>query len=196
MKQPPVVFDSSRIYNINERSDIDHHQNPKAIQRDLEAEGEDWGDGFVVQDEMVVVTRSKADGRILRTTPMSEALFMKRDPDEYEPIEGRPHKAMHPLNLEDQYKLVEILALRLFKWYQAQPPNPLMYNPVYDGIPELPFGSSRHLQPPAGTDLYPATPGQVVEWLKTSVIGPRAKIIDKGKGRTGYAQDYALRISR
>lgn len=196
MADTPVVFDSSRIYNITERSDIDHHQNPKTIQRELEAAGEDWGDGFVVQDEMVVVTRSKTDGRILRTTPMSEALFMKRDTDDYEPIEGRAHNAVQPLSIEDQYKLVEILALRLFNWYKDQPPNPRQYNPVYDGIPELPAGSSLGLQPPPGTNLFPATAGQVVEWLKTNVIGPRAKIIDKSKGRSGYAGDYALRISR
>lgn len=194
---PPVVFDSKRIYDIKERSDIDHHQNQKAITDQLEREGEDWGDGFIVQDEMVVVTRSKATGAILRTTPMSEALFMERDEQEYEPIEVAPRpSAGPPLSISEREKMVGILAMRLFKWYQVQPRQVGLYNPVYDGIPHAPAGSAQNLQPLPGTNLYPATGTQVMEWLKVHVIGPRAQIINKRQGRMGVASDYALRIVR
>lgn len=195
--EPRVVFDASKVYDIKERSDFDPHESKQNIVAQLESEGEDWGDGFIVQDEMVVVTRSKKDGRIIRTTPMSEALFMKEaDEERYEPIEVDSRITPSPLGIGDREKIVDILAWRLFKYYREQPPHPTRYNPIHDGILDAPAGSPENLQPLPGSKLYPATPGEVFEWLKTKVIGPRAQIVNKAQGRTGVATDYALRISR
>lgn len=80
--QPRVFLDTSNIRTITERSDIDRDQNVKA--KDL---GEDWGDGFFVQEEPVLVTRNP-DGSIKRTTPLSEVPgFIDNLEDDAEPVE-------------------------------------------------------------------------------------------------------------
>lgn len=181
--EPVVEFVHS--HDIVERSDVDRDQ--KVTAKDLG--DDDWGDGFTVSSEPVMVLRGE-DGGIVKTVPLSEwDTMMERKQEEAEkapPVEAPPVVSPTPLTTADREKLVEILAIRLFKWYASQPRNPTKYNPVYDGLPDAPPGSPVNLQPPAGTNLYPATPYQVLEWLKTTVIGPRAKIVNHKRGMSGY----------
>lgn len=193
----PVVLDTSRIYEIEERSDFDRHQNVKA--KDL---GEDWGDGFFVQEEPVLVTRDKRTGAILRTEPLSSVPWINMDPDDdVEPVVADPVHTPRQRTASEREKLVEILAMRLFRWYADRPPSVTEYNPIYDGIPEAPAGSRDLLQPLPGTKLYPATPGEVLEWLKMKVIAPRVQIVNKKRGWKGYqadlgADEFSVRIQR
>lgn len=196
MADTPVVFDSTRIVDLQERSDIDQHQSKTGILRQLEDMGaEDWGDGFLVEPGFVKVTRDKRTGAIIRTTPLHEIPGMV-DRDDYEPVTGRTRPTPVGLGMEAREQLVDILAFRLFKYYKDMGPSPTYYNPVYDGIPDAPPGSAENLQPLPGTKLFPATPGEVFLWMKTKVIGPRAELVNKRQGRTGFASDYALRLSR
>lgn len=196
MSDTPVVFDPSVIYEVTERSDIDHHQNKKAILGQLEDQGaEDWGDGFLVEPGFVRVDRDKRTGKILRTTPLHEIPGFI-DQDENEPVIGRTRETPVGLNISEREKIVDILTYRLFKYYKELGPSPVLYNPVYDGIPDAPAGAPENLSPLPGSKLYPATPGEVFTWLKTKVVGPRAQLVNKKQGRTGTARDYALRISR
>jgi hypothetical protein len=199
-EDPKVVFDARRIYEITERSDIDPHEDLRPGLGKSDKLGEDWGDGFFVQEEPVAVLRDKS-GAIIRTTPLSEVPFLNwnRDEDEEPPVEGRARTNPVPMNAADRSKLVAILAQRLFRWYAQQPRSLLTFNPLYDGIPRAPSGSPEHLQPVPGTKLYPATPGEVLEWLKNDVIAPRIRVINKKKNLKGWtadAADYAVRISR
>lgn len=197
---PPVKLDATRITEVEDRSDIDQHQDLKTIRREIAEGAEDWGDGFFVDYEPVVVTRD-AGGLITRTTPISEIPWLDADPDE-NPVVAAPVTAPGPQRTAaEREKLVDVLAMRLFKWYQSQPPSPTQFNPLYDGLPELPPGAPRSLQPLPGTDIYPATPGQVYEWLKAKVIGPRVQLVNKKRGWRGYigdadANDVSVRISR
>lgn len=81
-REPRVVIDTSHIRTITERSDFDPHERVRA--KDL---GEDWGDGFFVQEEPVLVQRNK-DGSIARTTPLSEVPgFLQGLEDDAPPVE-------------------------------------------------------------------------------------------------------------
>lgn len=195
-KDTPVVFEQHRIVDLQERSDIDQHQSKGAILRQLEDRGaEDWGDGFLVEPGFVKVTRDKRTGNIIRTTPLDEIPGMV-DRDDYEPVTGRTRPTPVGVDIPTREKLVDILTFRLFKYYKDLGPQPHLYNPVYDGIPDAPAGSAANLQPLPGSKLYPATPGEVFLWMKTNVVGPRAQLVNKKQGRTGHATDYALRLSR
>lgn len=172
--------------DIAERSDFDRDQVVKT--KEL---GEDWGDGFFVEEEPVVVYRD-AQGGIVKTVPLSE--HAEQQAEMAEPIIAEQKIQPTPISRQDRDKLVAILAARLFKWYATQPRHPTKYNPVHDGIPDLPPGSPDNLQPLPGTKLYPATPGQVIDWLKTTVIGPRVQVQNHKRGLDGYQPQ--LTISR
>lgn len=174
-------------HDIDERSDVDKHQKVK----DEDLGDEYWGDGFTVNTEPVMVFRGD-DGGIVKTVPLSEYHEQLQYKQESILEEQAPVITPTPLNTADREKLVEILAIRLFKWYAAQPRRPDKYNPVYDGIPDVPPGNPANLQPPPGTNLYPAAPYQVLEWLKTTVIGPRVRIQNQKKGWTGYRPELSI----
>ncbi len=194
----PVVLDATRIYDIKERSDFDPHQTVHASEL-----GEDWGDGFFVQEEPVLVTRDTRTGAILRTEALSQipGLNLYNRDEDLEPVEADPVHSPRQRTTSERDKLVEILAMRLFRYYEELGPQVTMYNPIYDGLPDAPAGHRELLQPLPGTNLYPATPGQVYEWMKTQLIGPRVAIVNKKKGWKGYssgesAEDYSVRVQR
>jgi hypothetical protein len=184
-QDPDLVIDLTNVRELVERSDIDRDQ--KISVDDLG--DEDWGGGFRVDTEPVVIERG-ADGGIIRTVPLNDVLEAQAILDEQawdrNPVVAPTVHSPVPMDTQQREKLVRIMAVRLFKWYAAQPPHPARYNPVYDGIPNLPPGSPEHLQPLPGTKLYPATPDQVLEWLKTSVLAPRIKVINNKRGLRGY----------
>ena len=165
-------------HDIVERSDFDRDSG--VASKDL---GEDWGDGFFVNEEPVMVYRGP-DGGIVSTVPLSEV--SERQAEEAAPLIAEQKIQPTPISRAERDKLVTILAVRLFKWYAGQPKSATKFNPVYDGIPDVPRGSSENLQPVPGTNLYPATPQQVVDWLKRDVIGPRVEVQNHKRGLDGY----------
>jgi len=179
------------VYDLEERSDIDPHANrihPEQL-------GEDWGDGFYVSPELVKVDRGP-DGRIVRTTPLSE--YMDRhEVDLVPPVLTEPNRELVARTPAARDALVTVLADRLMEYYIKLGPQPHLYNPVYDGIPDLPLHSPENLKPLPGTKLYPATEGQVFAWL-CRLIGKRASLVNSKLGLDGEKQDLAdtLRIVR
>lgn len=197
---------STEIPEIEDRSDFDA-QAPHRHQ--IDKLGEALGDGFFVQEEPVLVHRDK-QGRIVRTEPLSEARFSEllanEKNEEQIDQEGRAKEEFYlanpvpiprPLTTSAREKLVHLMAERLFRWYEALGPQVDTYNPVYDGIPDNPT-DQKALQPPPGTNLYPASGHQVFEWLKR-VISVRAEFVNKKTGTRGVRADLsdaALRLHR
>jgi hypothetical protein len=82
----------------------------------------------------------------------------------------------------------------MFKHFE-QHGDRLPYNPLLDGISDLPSGSPEYLQPLPGTHLYPATRGQVYDWLK-GFVAARVQVMEKpSKGFGHTVADYTLRFS-
>lgn len=186
----PVVLDDRKIYEIKERTD--HDRDMPVHARDL---GEDWGNGFFVKEEPVVIDRNP-DGSIRRLRDLSDVRGFMEQSMADKPIELDPVNKLSPIPLSAREKLAGILAMRLFKWYAGQAPRVDLFNPLYDGIPDAPPGAPEHLQPTPETPLVPATPNQVYEWLKTEVIGPRVQLINKRRNLEGFRPDIAMRINR
>ena len=194
---PPVVLDTSRVVELEERSDFDPHQSVKSQEAVL---GEHLGDGFFLQMEPVLVQRDRA-GNIIRTVPMHEAMLMAERAQEAAakapPLIGREKPILHPLPTSEREKLAGILANRLFAWYDEQPPSPTMYNPIYDGIPEIPPSADKALAKPLpGTRLYSASKFEVYEWL-CRVVASRITLTNRKKGIKGHQpdlSDYKLSI--
>jgi hypothetical protein len=111
-------------------------------------------------------------------------------------VEGRARPEPVPLGTKDREKLRAILAHRLFNYYNdpAMLQNRGKYNPIRDGLPDLPAGSPQHLMPMPGTPLYPATGAQVYQWL-LKFVAQRAQVIDTKKYGGGTLADLALQIS-
>jgi len=174
----------------------------------IAARSEDWGDGFYVEPEPVLVTRGP-DGSIIRTIPLSEIPgvhftaqgFKPDDPSQQQLEVANENKVKVvearetpvPLNRSERTKLVEILAHRLWRYWRDRGPKDPRYNPFRDGIPELPAGSPAHLQPLPGTDLYPATDDQIMQFAR-KFVGERAEVINKNRFGGGI-EDLALRIN-
>ncbi len=193
----PTVVLQEGIWEIEDTTLADAHA-PKSELRQQVAEGkEDWGDGFYVEPEPVLVQRAP-DGSIVRTTPLSEipgVSFEKGQlvEEDAPPVEGRSRPTPVPLGTADREKLVGILANRLWRYYKDRGPKDPRYNPFRDGIPELPAGSPQHLQPLPGTPLYPASDGQIHDYLRR-FIADRVKVVNTKRFGGNTIQDLALRI--
>ena len=187
-----AIFIDPRVRTLTERSDVDPHSNLTA--KDL---GEDWGDGFYVAPEHVLVERGP-DGGIVRTTPLSEIpgvdLYGAANP-EPEQASARPKPVA--LSREERGKLVDVLTMKLFKYYKNRPKDHPAFNPFRDGIPEVADADPMNLAPgkseavlmhpnPSDTEIY--------MWLR-KFVGARASIVDKKQGFNGIG-DLALRIER
>jgi hypothetical protein len=180
------VVNTGRV--ITERSDFDRDLSVRS--GDL---GEDWGDGFFVDAEPVIVQRD-VEGEIVRTTPLSEHLSNQERLLEQQVEEARePVITPQPLNREQRDKLVFVLAKRLFDFYREMGPNPMRYNPVYDGIPTRPRGVGQSIVPRPGTQLYDATPLQVFDWLK-EWVRERVEITNKRQGWEGYRPTIKFKV--
>lgn len=193
---PDIFFDPTIIREITATNFINTHAPSSEIKAQLEEGATDLGEGFLMQDEPVLVERDQ-DGGIVRLTPLSEmaGVNMHRPQDEpVEPVEGKTRETLHPISRKDRTKLVTILAVRLLKNYAT----PLAmkapaYNPLRDGLPDVPTGSPENIEPLPGTKLYPASADQVLDWLK-EFIGARATVINKNRFGPGYVEDLAIRI--
>ena len=162
----------------------------------IPATHEDWGGGFFVYPESVLVTRDKW-GKIVRTTPLSEIEGVDPNPidfdPEVDPVLAEQNATVVPMTREQRGKFHAILAHRLFYYYKDRGPADPRYNPCRDGIADLPAGSPEHLQPLAGTQLFPATEGQIYDWL-FKFTSERATVIDKRRFGGGHLEDLAVRI--
>lgn len=194
----PTIVIEETIRDITDTTLGDAHAPKRQLRQALDETHEDWGDGFYVQPEPVHVVRAP-DGSIVRTTPLSEIpgvtyrggrLENEEAPDIMD-VDAVPTPAV--LSREDRRKLVSVLALRLYNYWRERGPQDPRFNPFRDGIPELPSGSPEHLQPLPGTELYPATDSQIMDYAK-KFIGERVTVIDKNRFGGGHLQDMALRI--
>lgn len=197
----PTIVLQEGIREITATTLADEHQGVKALQAELSNrdDAEDWGDGFTVFPEPAHIIRGP-DGGIVSVVPLSEIPgvdFTARAgtvPDA-PPVEADPKPNLVPLPRNQREKLVEILATRLFKYYQQLPRDYPNYHPFRDGLPDLPAGSPKNLAPDMDK-LYPATDGQIYEWMK-GFVAARVKIVNKKRGLDGYSgdiRDLALRI--
>jgi hypothetical protein len=194
----PTVVVQEVIRDIQDTTLADGHL-PRTQLRAKVAEGkEDWGDGFHVDPVPVLVQRGR-DGSIIRTTPLNEipgvhlsgGKLVPDEPTAPKEVDAKPTPV--PLSTADREKLVGILATRLWRYYKDRGPNDPRYNPFRDGIPELPAGSPEHLQPLPGTPLYPATDGQIRDYLRR-FVAQRATVINTNRFGGNTIQDLALRI--
>ena len=182
-----------KSYVIEERSDVDPHE--KFDPADLGME--EWDENFWVNPEPVVVDRGP-DGRILRTTPLSEATPEDIGPKIFkdgELIEADPIPTPTPRRMQD--KTVHLMAGLLMRYYASLAPGQIGYNPLYDGIPaKAILGSKWDLQPEkTNAELVHVSAAEVHEWLK-KLLATRAKIIDDKHGQKGYKDDLSNTIVR
>jgi hypothetical protein len=182
---------------LKERSDVDPH---KSGQFDPEELGmEDWGDGFFVNPEPVVIERGP-DQEIVRTTPISEASPEQLFPGHFkegELIKALPNQPIKKLSRPKE-QVVEMLAGLLMHYYSKQPPGLLAFNPLYDGIPaDVALGDNYILQPNLrGDQLVHVSAHEVHQWLK-QLIARRAKITTQGaSGYRGDISDLMVTLSR
>jgi hypothetical protein len=193
---PAAVLQENVITEITDTNFADAHLPKKQLEQQIAAGAEDWGDGFYVEPEPVLVTRNP-DGTIARTTPLSEIPGVHlegrelRTEDSIKEVESK--ETLVPLSRPDRQKLVAILTTRLCNYWKSRGPGDPRYNPYRDGLPELPSGSPEHLSPLPGTNLYPATDGQIYEWAK-KFVADRTSVVDKRRFGSGHVQDLALRI--
>lgn len=202
---PTVILEQGEIRDIQHTNLADEHAPIGTIRRQVAEGKEDWGDGFFVEPEPVHVLRAP-DGSIVRTTPLShipgvhyDRGKLQRDIVTPEQVdrEGRikevaAKETPHPLNRSDRTKMVEILARRLYNYWRERGPQDPRYNPFRDGLPELPAGSPEHLKPLPGTQLWPATDGQIMDYARR-FVGERATVINRNRFGNSI-EDLALRI--
>jgi hypothetical protein len=198
-KSSALLFKPS-LSEINHTTLADAHAPSRELRNQLAEGAQDLGDGFMLREEPVLVQRGP-DGSIVRLTPLSEipGVHFERGglvSDNAPPVEGRARPEPVPLGTKDREKLRAILAHRLFNYYNdpAMLQNRAKYNPIRDGLPDLPAGSPQHLMPMPGTPLYPATGSQVYQWL-LKFVAQRAQVIDTKKYGGGTLADLALQIS-
>lgn len=171
----------------------DSHAPKRQLREHLDKTHEDWGDGFLVQPEPVHIVRDR-QGHIVQTIPLSEipGVEYTSQQEDAAAVVAETKETPVPMSRKERTQMVAILSARLFKYYRARGPGDPRYNPFRDGLPDLPAGSPENLQPLPTTKLYPATDGQIYEWI-TRFIGERATVVNKGKYGGGI-EDMALRI--
>ena len=170
------------------------------LRQDLAKLGDDLGDGFVIHHQPVRIERD-IDGNIVRTTALTDIPGVEYTSEEMEKLtmvaEAKPK--IKTLTRAERSKLLDVMIYKLMKYY-ANPvvmANMAKYNPVRDGLIDVPAGSPEWLSPLPGSQFYHATPGQVAVWLKGN-IAPRVSVIEKNRFGPGFSDDVAdlaVRIS-
>lgn len=191
--QPTVVLQEG-MRNVKATTLAEEHQGMRQVHKDVQrAEGaEDWGDGMTVFPEPAHILRNP-DGSIKSVVPLSEipGVEYTREDMEKKAMVAEAKETPVALNRKERHQLVTVMARRLFLYYQQLPKDYPGYHPFRDGVPERPGGRPDFLKPdPSG--LYPATDGEIFEYLKQEV-GKRATVINKQRFGGGI-QDLAVRI--
>jgi len=192
LNSPDILLEDVTVSEITDTTLADTHADKSSFTKELEAGTEDLGGGFLMKEEPVIVDRDVRTGRITRLTPLNEIPGVEyhdgRINFEAEPVVTEEKETKYPVDRETRRKIVEILASRLMKHYSKLPEDYPGYNPLRDGIPEIPAGSPEFLEPLPGTPLYPATRAQVFEYLKREA-GKRASFINKRRFGTDGQPD-------
>ena len=196
-EDPAILLSAPEVHVEIEDTTLGDRDAPKRqLIQAIAKTHEDWGDGFFVQPEPVLVQRDKW-GKIVRTTPLSEIEGVEVDPVEFDkdidPVMAEANPTVVPMTRQQRGKLHAIIAHRLFYYYKDRGPADPRYNPFRDGLADLPAGSPEHLQPLPSTQLYPATETQIYDWL-LKFVADRTSVIDKRRFGGGHLQDLALRI--
>lgn len=200
----PTIILQEGFRTIAATSLGDEHDSALSIRRNLDKNFDDWGDGFYVDPDRVLVIRNP-DGSIKTLTPLNSipgvhfqaGQLIKDDETQAEieakvkNVEGKP--APHPMTRSERTKFTAILATRLYNYWKSRGPNDHLFNPFRDGIPELPAGSPEHLRPLPGTVCWPATDGQIMAYAR-KFVGDRTSVIDRRRFGVGDMRDLAIRI--
>lgn len=200
----PTIILQEGFRTIEATSIGDQHTDPLVLRRGLDKNYDDWGDGFYVDPERVLVIRNP-DGGIKSLTPLNSlpgvhwqsGKLVKDDETQADiehkikNVEGKP--VPHPMTRTERERFTMILATRLYNYWKSRGPNDNKFNPFRDGLPELPAGSPEHLRPLPGTVTYPATDGQIMAYAR-KFVGDRASVIDRRRFGVGKLQDLAIRI--
>lgn len=190
---PTVVLQESPPI-ISATTLAEEHQSVAEVMRELDRDpaSEDWGGGFMVWPEPAHILRGP-DGAITSVVPLSEIPGVEYTPKEEEiaavVADAKPTPV--PLNRKQRHKLISILAMRLYRYYEQLPKDYAGYHPFRDGLPDLPKGAPKNLSPDRNT-LHPATNSQIYQWIY-GFVGTRATLVNKNKFGSGI-QDIALRI--
>ncbi len=182
---------------IEGRSDFDPHE----VNPDMSMLGTEVEEGVYEADEPVKMYRD-AEGKLIRTVPLSEVADEEEKmraegllPEPVEAMEAPASPTMVPMGRHERVDVVETMAIKLLLWYQEQPQG-VMYNPIYDGIPDDDYGTDpKSLHQKRGDNaLKPASMVEILEWF-TRIIGVRAEIVNEKTIGPGYKPDV-LRIHR
>jgi hypothetical protein len=190
MVETPLEKARPQVAELKERSDFDPHQ---SIKRDKL--GEDWGDGFFVNPEPVVIERD-ARGQIQYTIPLSEYFQMRQSQPSLPAVRAPLHISPTRKTIPQIDQIAGRMAADLLKWYMARPPSPSMFNPVYDGIPTCnkhPEGCAFGCPPEYQTGIIQATTAELYLFLKR-IIGQRVEIRKAKSGISGWRPDLGDRI--
>lgn len=182
-----------RSFDLEERSDVDPHEKFDPEKLGLE----DWGDGFHVEVEPVVIERNEL-GAIKRTTPISEATPHQLMPARFDEHNNLREEAKpKPTPRRMQEKVVDMMAGLLMRYYSDLPPGAIHYNPLYDGIPADEYlADDRVLEPnKLNAKLVHVPAHEVHIWLK-KLLAKRAQIINTRTGQRGWNGDISdLQVS-
>lgn len=164
------------------------------VHKELQArdDTEDWGGGWTAFPEYAHILRNP-DGSIASVVPLAEIPGVKmhdKEPD-IPPVIAPEKPEKVPMTRAQRHKFISVLAQRMFYYYKQLAKDYPGYHPFRDGLPDLPAGAPKNLQP-KGETLYPATDAQIYDWLY-KFCGQRATIINKKKHGAGI-QDMAVRI--
>jgi hypothetical protein len=193
-----IVLEDVSVSEITETNLADHQADKSSFRAELAEGTTDLGAGFLMKEEPVIVDRDVRTGRITRLTPLNEipgveyydgrTTFEPKTLTEDDLAVAEAKEKIYPVDRDTRHKLVGIMAARLLKHYSKLGDDYPGFNPLRDGVPEIPAGSSEFLEPKAGTPLYPATRAQVFEYLKREV-GKRASFINKQRFGTDGKPD-------
>lgn len=185
-----------KSYVIEERSDVDPHEKFDPLKAGLE----EWGENFYVEPEPVVVERDIKDGRIVKTTPLSEidgeaqATRVYKDGELIvaDPIQRMPK----PQRAKD--KTVHLMAGLLMRYYSSLKPGQIGFNPLYDGIPAKEILTDKWILQPEKTnaELVHVSAAEVHEWLKKLLAGRMQLINQKNKQTGAFVDDISSTIVR
>ncbi len=96
----------------------------------------DIGGGFRIREEPVIIDRDE-QGNIARLRRFDPNVFAEmREARKEQAAEAEPVLVNRPMATSDRDKLVDIMAMRLFRYYDdLAESDPGMLNPIRDGIP-------------------------------------------------------------
>lgn len=154
--------------------------------------GEDWGDGFRVREEPVVISRDAA-GEISKIERLTESKMdqILTAAAAKPAVEAPPVSVSRPLSLKQREALIGILADRFFRWYESKLDDPTLLNPLRDGIPVCPRHRKGCVHDCKDAQRKYVSQGEAYLWLK-AFVADKAEIINKRNNWGGYSPTLTL----